>query len=136
MAEEDEMTRALCSIGLLLFAGTAFGDQVADGAKLFGKYCATCHGESGEGSKKSPPLVGKNALPLDPPPAAKVRKEKFHTAKDVLDFISKNMPAKKPGSLKPEEYAAILAFDLKANGVDVSNKHIDAASAEKIALHP
>jgi hypothetical protein len=79
--------------------------------------------------------VGKDALPLDPPSGAKLRKSQFRNAKDVLDFISEKMPAKKPGSLKPEEYAAILAFDLKANGVDVTGKQIDAASAEKIVLH-
>jgi cytochrome c len=117
--------------------GVAFAeDQVAEGQKLFAKNCASCHGDAGEGSKKAPPVVGKDALPLQPSPGAKVRKNQFHTARDVLDFISKNMPAKKPGSLKPEEYAAILAFDLKANGVDVTGKHIDAASAEKIVLHP
>jgi mono/diheme cytochrome c family protein len=126
------------AVGGLTFgvASWAQTDQVAEGQKLYGKYCANCHGDNGEGSKKSPPVVGKAALPLDPPAGAKVRKTPFHTAKDVLDFISKNMPAKKPGSLKPEEYAAILAFDLKANGVDVTNKHIDPTSAEKIVLHP
>jgi mono/diheme cytochrome c family protein len=122
-----------------LTLGTAFADapdQVTEGAQLYAKYCSSCHGDDGTGSKKSPPVVGKNALPLDPPPGAKVRKTQFHTAKDVLDFIEKSMPAKKPGSLKPAEYEAILAFDLKANGVDVTGKHIDAASAAKIVLHP
>jgi len=122
--------------GLLAGRGFAFADQVSDGEQLFAKHCAGCHGEKGEGKKKTPPLVGKEALPLEPRAGAKIRKVTFHTAKDVLDFISKKMPAKKPGSLKPEEYQAILAFDLKANGVDVSGKTIDAVSAEKIVLHP
>jgi cytochrome c len=121
---------------LSLLAGNAWADQAADGAKLFADNCASCHGDKGEGGKKAPPLVGKSALPLDPPTGAKLRKVQFKTAKDVLAFISEKMPLKKPGSLKPEEYAAILAFDLKANGVDVTNKKIDAASAEKIVLHP
>jgi mono/diheme cytochrome c family protein len=117
--------------------GTAFAeDQVAEGQRLFTKNCASCHGDGGEGTKKGPPIVGKSALPLDPPPGAKLRKTQFKTAGDVLAFISKNMPAKKPGSLKPEEYAAILAFDLKANGVDLAGKHIDAATAGSIVLHP
>ena len=123
--------------GLSLLALPALADeaQVKAGAELYKKHCAGCHGDAGQGSKKSPPVVGKDALPLDPPANAKVRKTKFHTAADVADFVVKNMPAKKPGSLKPEEYWDILAFDLKANGVDVKEK-LDENSAKKIVLHP
>ncbi len=109
-------------------------DQAAEGAKLYAKHCAKCHGDAGQG-KKGPPLVGKQALPLDPPPGAKIRKTQFHTAADVAAFVSAKMPANKPGSLKPDEYYAILAFDLKANGVDVSNQKLDATTAAAIKLH-
>jgi mono/diheme cytochrome c family protein len=138
-AEEDDMARAACAVGLglgILCSATAAADQIADGKKLFADNCASCHGERGEGKKKAPPLVGPNALPLDPPPGAKVRKVQFRTAKEVLDFTSQKMPMKKPGSLKPEEYAAIVAFDLKANGVNLAGKTIDATTAEQIVLHP
>lgn len=129
--------KRLITIGSLMLGPAAFADeaQVAAGQKLYEQHCSNCHGDAGEGSKKSPPLVGKSALPLDPPPGAKVRKTKFHTAADVAEFVAKSMPAKKPGSLKPEEYWAILAFDLKANGVTVKEK-LDAASAAKVVLHP
>jgi cytochrome c len=109
--------------------------QVAEGAKLYAKHCAKCHGKNGEGTKKAPPVVGNQALPLDPPSGAKTRKSQFHTAQDVAEFVSTKMPANKPGSLKPEEYYAILAFDLKANGVDVSKQKIDATTAAAIKLH-
>lgn len=111
-------------------------EQAAEGQKLYGKYCAKCHGDAGQGTKKAPPVVGKDALPLDPPATAKVRKTQFRTAGDVLDFIAKTMPGNKPGSLTPAQYQAILAFDLKANGVDVSKKAIDAEGATAIVLHP
>jgi len=125
------------AMGLSLLARMAFADeaQVQSGQKLYAKNCAGCHGDAGEGSKKAPPVVDKAALPLDPPAGAKVRKTQFHTAKDVAEFVVKNMPAKKPGSLKADEYWAILAFDLKANGVDFKDK-LDADSAAKIVLHP
>lgn len=109
--------------------------QVAQGEKLFAKHCAKCHGKSGEGGKKAPPVVGKEALPLDPPPGAKIRKSQFQTAQDVAEFVSTKMPANKPGSLKPDEYYEILAFDLKANGVDLGDKKLDAASAAQVKLH-
>ena len=124
-------------LAALFLGGFALADdQVTEGQQLYGKYCANCHGDAGQGGKKAPPVVGKDALPLNPPPHAKYRKVQFHTAGDVLAWVQKNMPAKKPGSLKPDQYDAIIAFDLKANGVDVSKTHIDPASAAKIVLHP
>jgi cytochrome c len=116
-------------------AADSDADQVTQGGKLFAKHCAKCHGKAGEGTKKAPPVVGKEALPLDPPPGAKVRKTQFHTAQDVAEFAATKMPANKPGSLTPDEYYAILAFDLKANGVDVTGKKIDPKTAAEIKLH-
>jgi cytochrome c len=113
----------------------ADADQATEGGKLYAKHCARCHGDAGQGGKKAPPIVGKDALPLDPPKGAKLRKAQFHTAQDVAEFVSAKMPANKPGSLKADEYYAILAFDLKANGVDVTGKKIDPASAAQIKLH-
>ncbi len=111
-------------------------DQVASGQKLFGQYCAKCHGNAGEGTKKAPPVVGKDALPLDPPATRKVRKTQFHTAQDVAAFVAAKMPANKPGSLTVDQYYAILAFDLKANGVDAATKEkIDPKTAAEIKLH-
>jgi mono/diheme cytochrome c family protein len=95
--------------------------QIEQGKELYGANCASCHGANGEGKKgKYPPVVGEGALPLDPPKKAKLRKGiQFNTAKDVADFVVANMPPKKGGSLEPEEYYAILAFDLSANGIAI-----------------
>jgi cytochrome c len=109
-------------------------EQAAAGAKLYAKHCAKCHGDAGQG-KKGPAVVGKDALPLDPPANAKLRKTQFHTAQDVAAFVAANMPPKKGGSLTTDEYYDILAFDLKANGVDVSGKKIDPTTAAQIKLH-
>lgn len=123
------------ALALTTVAAAAGGeDQAAEGAKLYAKHCAKCHGDAGQG-KKGPPVVGKDALPLDPPAKAKVRKTQFHTAQDVAAFVATKMPANKPGSLTTDEYYAILAFDLKANGVDVSGKKIDPTTAAQIKLH-
>jgi cytochrome c len=113
----------------------AVGSQADEGAKLYGQYCASCHGDAGQGTKGAPPVVGKNALPLDPPATAKVRNTQFHTAQDVAQFVAASMPAKAPGSLSTDQYYDILAFDLKANGIDVSKKKIDPTSAAEIKLH-
>jgi mono/diheme cytochrome c family protein len=113
-------------------SGGASGDQVALGAKLYGENCASCHGASGEGGK-APPLVGKAALPLDPPATAKFRKAQFHTGADVFAFVKATMPPV-GNKLTDEQYAAILAFDLKANGVDMTGKTVSTSTASSFVL--
>lgn len=117
-------------------AGTTTTDQASAGAKLYTDNCASCHGAGGEGSAKVPALVGKTALPLDPQPPSQLRKAQFHTAADVFQFVKTSMPPGKGGSLTDDQYAAILAFDLKANGVDLAGKKVDATTASSFVLHP
>ena len=102
-------------------AANSFQTQVADGGKLYGQYCANCHGDSGQGGPKAPRVVGlaQGALPLDPPADRKYRKGKFVTVADVADFVVANMPPGKGGSLPADQYWDILAFDLHANGIDL-----------------
>jgi cytochrome c len=116
-------------------APSTFAEQVTAGQKLYADNCASCHGNSGEGTN-APRVVGmdKGALPLDPPPDRKFRKTQFKTAADVAGFVVKNMPPNKPGSLSESEYYSILAFDLHANGVDLPNK-IDGSNAASVVLH-
>jgi cytochrome c len=111
-----------------------FAEQAAQGQQLYADNCATCHGASGTGGK-APPLVGlkSGALPLNPPPTAKVRKTQFKTVADVADFVTKNMPPGAAGSLSPDQYWAILAFDLKANGIN-PDKKLDATTAQTLTI--
>jgi mono/diheme cytochrome c family protein len=111
-----------------------FADQVALGQTLYGKNCAGCHGDGGEG-KTAPRVVGlkDGALPLDPPATSKHRKAQFKTVGDVAQFVVATMPPASPGSLSEEEYLAILAFDLKANGIDLPNK-LDKATASTLTI--
>ncbi len=107
--------------------------QIAQGKSLYAENCASCHGANGEG-KGAPAVVGKSALPMDPPGSAKQRKIPFKTAADVFAFTQKTMPPGAGGSLKDAEYWAILAFDLKANGIDLGGKKLDASNAASINL--
>ncbi len=117
-------------------AATA-SQQVEEGKKLYTDHCSGCHGTSGQGTAKAPPVVGKDALPLNPPPGRKFRKNQFHTVQDVFDFVKANMPPAGNGpKLTDNQYWDVLAFDLKANGVDLGGKKVDAATAPSIVLHP
>src|SRR3954465_8038370 len=73
-------------------SNAASSDQATVGANLYGENCAVCHGAQGEGGGKAPPVVGKNALPLDPSPQARYRKSQFRTAADVFQFVKTSMP--------------------------------------------
>lgn len=59
------------------------------------------------------------ALPLDPPADRQLRKGPFVTVGDVAGFAVANMPPKQGGSLTADQYWAIVAFDLHANGIDL-----------------
>ena len=104
-------------------APATFAEQVELGGMLFGEHCASCHGDAGQGTQAAPALVGldQGALPLEPRTGAK-RTGRFETVADVASFVVENMPAGAPGSLSAEEYWAILAFDLSANGIDLEQK--------------
>ena len=120
-------------------SGAAPADAMAQaeaGGPLYGQFCSKCHGDAGQGTDGAPPVVGANALPLDPRPTSKARKNQFHTAKDIADFVLPNMPPKGP---KPtvEQYLEILAFDLKANGVDLTGKPaLTPDMLSSIVIHP
>jgi len=107
-------------------AFTSAKAQIDHGATVFANNCAKCHGSSGEGGTtpnggKAPPLVGTDALPLKRPDA-KFRTGEFRTAMDIAAFVTKNMPpsAEARAKLTEKDYWAVLAFDLNANGVKLS----------------
>jgi mono/diheme cytochrome c family protein len=60
------------------------------------------------------------------------------TIGDLFDFVSTTMPEGNPGSLKPEEYASILAFFLSESGYKEGEKELpsDLESLKKIRIEP
>jgi len=109
--------------------------QIERGKGLYVEKCSKCHGDAGQGvPDKGPPVVGPEAFPLKPRQGAK-RDADFHTAADVFAWTSKHMPGNAPGSLSTDEYLAIFAFDLTANGVKL-DKPLDGPAAQAIVLHP
>jgi cytochrome c len=116
-------------------AAEGFNAQALKGATLYESNCAKCHGVLGAGTSDGPSVVGlkEGALPLDPPADRKKRTMQFRTLADVTRFVIKYMPGDEPGSLKEEDYFRIMAFDLRANGIDLDTS-LDMALAETIVL--
>ena len=130
--------------------------KAADGGKLFEQKCASCHGQRGEGIT-APAIIGYGALPeypresslsnnpaLNDPselklresarPAGAPKREPFKNAQDVYSYISQRMPLREAGSLKPEEYWAILNFVLVANGTSVPDGGISSSNASTVSI--
>ena len=126
----------LCAL-LLLAAPAAADDakpvsftapQAEKGRDLYGTNCGSCHGEDLSGSEFAPALK-----------SGRFRRERASgTSGALLTYVRSNMPPTQPGNLPPEDYAAILAFVLKANGAPEGAAFpADPASKATIALpHP
>jgi hypothetical protein len=80
-------------------------------------------------------VVGAGALSLDPLSPESARQVQFATAGDVLAWVSEHMPPGGQDRLTADEYAAIIAFALSANGVDLAGQTVSAENASTWVLH-
>jgi mono/diheme cytochrome c family protein len=123
--------RRLVMLAAVLWCGTASAQttssvwdgiyteaQAAQGADGFAASCAACHGAALTGTGEAPALQGGqfigdfDGLTMD----------------RLLDRIRTTMPQDNPGALPRDQYAAILAFILKANGFPAGAKALDSRS--------
>jgi mono/diheme cytochrome c family protein len=147
----DALTRPRVAFGVLavglviiVAVGTAHAftrEQADAGARTYKRQCARCHGVDGAGKDdqykglRAPELIGSGALPCQPRPFQKVRKDNFRTPKDIYDYVSATMPADQPAILDAEEYWNVVAYLLRANGREADTIPLDATSAAQIVLH-
>lgn len=94
--------------------------QAAAGKKLYADECASCHGAKLEGIT-APGLVGSAFAPAS---------GSTMQMGGIFQYMETNMPAQKPGQLKPEEYTALMAFLLQVNGYQGDGKELTTKGAE------
>ena len=82
-------------------------EQATKGAAGYSQSCAACHGQQLEGTA-APALKGSVF--------GEMAAAQSLTAQTLLDVIANTMPQSDPGSLKPEDNAAVSAYILQQNG--------------------
>ncbi|MGR8946906.1 MAG: c-type cytochrome [Gammaproteobacteria bacterium] len=89
--------------------------NVDDGAKIYAKQCAYCHGENGEEGPDHRLVGGHGSLVADKPILTIGSYWRYATT--VFDYINRAMPFLTPGSLSADEVYAVTAFLLYKNGI-------------------
>jgi mono/diheme cytochrome c family protein len=92
--------------------------QAKRGQAVYEEQCQTCHSPDLKGADQAPPLAGAdfnadwNDLSMG----------------DLFERVSMTMPADKPGTLKPEQVADVLAFVLSKGGFPAGEMELPAQS--------
>ena len=107
--------------------GIYTAEQATRGKATAIKACGACHGATLAGGDLAPTLSGADFI------------GHWYDAKlgELAGKVSQTMPADAPGSMKPEEYADILAFMLEANGYPAGTETLKlepAAALDAIKL--
>ena len=109
--------------GLPLGGGTA-----ADGARVWGRACRSCHGPAGEGGIAAP-LVGRD-LAARPPTVGNY----WPYATTLYDYIYRAMPGNAPGTLTADEVYGLVAWILESNGIIDDQAVMNAATLPEVVM--
>jgi len=114
--------------------------SVTQGAELFQKKCAMCHGPKGQGMPPAfPQLVGRDAkaegfrFSADWKLAKTIGNYWPH-ATTVFDYVRRAMPLLQPGSLTNDEVYSLTAFLLASNQVIPMDATLDSAALMKVKM--
>jgi mono/diheme cytochrome c family protein len=112
--------------------------SVADGAKVYGAKCASCHGLKGEGMPPFPKLIGrdpKDGFPFGRDPAlVKTIGNYWPHATTLFDYVKRSMPFMQPGSLSNDEVYAVTAWLLAQNEIIPADATLDAAGLRAVKM--
>jgi len=107
-----------------------------EGADIFAKRCAVCHGQNGKGGIVRRLVIGSPGHPHSGTfsEADKDGVSYYPYPTITWDYINRAMPASKPGSLAPDEVYALVAFLFYQNGIIQENDVMDAKSLPKVEM--
>ena len=105
------------------------GGGVKEGADVYAKKCASCHGPNGKGT-----ALHRGLVPLGNAKPLKIEGSLVPYATTVWDFINRAMPWATPGTMPPDEVYAVTAYVLFINDVINENDVLDAATLPKVKM--
>ena len=103
------------------------------GAEIFAKKCAACHGPTAEGSQLAPRLLGGQGT-LNTPQPVRTIGSYWPFATTVWDYINRAMPQGQGGSLSANEVYSLTAFVLFRNNIVQESDVMDAKSLPKVQM--
>jgi mono/diheme cytochrome c family protein len=104
-----------------------------EGAGIYAKKCAACHGPTAEGSPLAPRLLGGKGT-LNTLYPVRTIGSYWPFATTVWDYIHRAMPPNQGGSLSADELYALTAFVLYRNDIIKESDVIDAKSLPKVQM--
>ena len=107
--------------GKTVWSGIFTAEQVARGKEKAMAECAACHGMTLKGDL-APSLIGPDFI------------DHWYDARlgELTTRVANTMPQSAPGSLKPEEYADIIAYLLSENGFPAGSETLKLAPVEAV----
>ena len=107
-----------------------------EGAEVFAKRCAVCHGPNGAGGVVRRLVLGSPGQPHRGPfsDSEKDGPSYYPYPTIAWDYINRAMPASKPGSLTHDEVYAVVAFLYYRNGIIGENDVLDAKTLPKVEM--
>jgi cytochrome c len=109
---------------------------VKEGGEIFAKRCEVCHGKNGENGITHHLVAGAPGKPFRGPfyGVEKDGPSYFPYPTLAWDYINRAMPASNPGSLKPNEVYALVAFLYYRNGIIKETDVMDEKSLPKVEM--
>ena len=109
---------------------------VKEGAEIFAKRCEVCHGKNGENGLMRSLVIGGPGKPYRGPFYGEERNgpSYYPHATIAWDYINRAMPVPNPGTLKPDEVYALVAFLYYRNGIINENDVMDQNTLPKVVM--
>ncbi len=105
---------------------------VQQGAVVYAKQCASCHGVTGVEGPQQRLLGGQGSLASDKP--VKTIGSFWPYATTLYDYIYRAMPLTAPQSLTADEVYALVAWLLHENGIVLADAVMDATTLPAVRM--
>jgi cytochrome c len=106
--------------------------MVKEGAAVFRKKCAMCHGPSGTEGPRDRLVGGQGTLSTAHP--IKTIGSYWPYATTLFDYLRRAMPYNAPQSLTPDEVYSVVAWLLFRNGIIAEDAAMDAKSLPAVQM--